>query len=111
MRRLRLRVTLPFIEATGRNQATPRFVSRTKRGFCGNRLSARVDGLVTDLLVLGPERYQTPVHIRHDSLAVDQADYGHTLRGRNIKAIRQRVADFDEIEIPLDGGFISRDVA
>ena len=53
-------VPSPFVVARSRHQRSSLFESRTEHRLFLDRLHARIDGVGSDLEILGPSRHQAP---------------------------------------------------
>src|SRR5208337_2476728 len=74
----------PFIEAGGRDKATPRRPSAAKERFRRRAFDPRIDRLITDLDVLRPHRHKAPAHRLVDQAALLGHEHAGVLRRRDI---------------------------
>jgi len=78
---------LPFVEAVGGYQAAVALEGGAERGLFGERFAARVDEPVADGCILGPARYQAPVHeLQHAPAFRGEDDGGDAGAGGDVVA-------------------------
>lgn len=81
---------LPFVQAAGRDDATPMLERGSERRFLRHGLDPGIDGAVADLAILGPEGNQPPVRLGHLNAVIHRQPHDRdVLCGSDVVAGRE----------------------
>ena len=77
---------IPFVETSGRDEATAALPCLAEGGLVRGGFAAGVDEFVADFFVIGPMRDEAPAHGAQFSVPIFAQDDRGRLRGRNHRA-------------------------